>query len=893
MIENKQKTSNVLVYLGLLIVVFVIGMVLLVGLRLTFESVTDKLSNLAANEKVRQAIGNHIATEINDMESIYFQLAPVSGLYELKINVDNLHQRLANVRKDLDILEKGGIFESKTMLNAPELDSLTTLLTYKPDPNERYILAAIELRPQLPELEKRIDTLVKLLEERTRLRREGDAEGYFKQIKIIQITLRKSIPLFQRLKETANNIVYDSSKELEHLEMVINARKSEYRFIEASMYIGLIIMISGLGVLITRKIRDVVKKERESNEELRKAGQFLNTILESLTHPFFVIDLKSYEIEISNPAARSEALDPNKNRCYEYFFDRDKPCDPGKSGCVLDEVKKTGKPVSFVESRNQDGITRFLEHRAYPVFDGEGNIIKLIEYWIDVTDRRQVEQERIMLAAAVEQSEESILIANPSGAIHYVNTAFERSSGYDKSDVIGKNLLGITSVKQDEEFYGETWENLTNGLSWKGRLTSRKKDGALYEESAVISPIIDDTGSITNFISVKRDITAEVELERQIRHAHKMEAVGTLAGGIAHDFNNLLQIILGYSDMLLADHDRQSSELRKLNAIKHAASNGAELVKQLLAFSRTTPVILKPIDLNAELKRIADLLFRTIPKMIEIRLNLQDNLYIVEVDSTQFEQVVLNLSTNARDAMPEGGVLLLETQNVILDNKFCGKYPELQPGEHVLLKVSDNGHGMDTEVASHIFEPFFSTKEAGKGTGLGLSTAFGIIQAHKGHIICESRINVGTTFNIYLPISETLVKNDPIVAGETFYRGKETILIVEDDQQMRELLAELLESMGYQILTACTGKEALERYREQQQRISLVILDLIMPQMGGKKCLEGLLELDPEVRVLIASGYSGDGPMSEVLDMGAKAFMRKPFDINQMLKTVRALLDAA
>ncbi len=891
MIENRQKPTNVLLYLGLLISVFVLGMLLLVGLRLAFESVNDRLSSLASNEKVRQAIGNHIATEINEMESTYFQLAPVSGLYELNINVNQLHQHLTSIRRDIEILEQGGVFESKTLLNTPQLDSLTTQLTYKPDPGERYILAAIELKPQLPELEKRIDGLVTLLEERTRLRRENDSEGYFRQIKMIQTHLRRTIPLFQRLRETANNLLYESGRRLEKLELVINSKKREYRIIEGALYIALIILASVLGALIAYKIRDIVRKEQASDEELRNAGKFLNTIMESITHPFCVIDLKTFSIEISNPAAKAEALDPSKTKCHEYFFNRDKPCDPNECGCVLDEVKRTGKAVSFVETRSHGNDTKFIEHRAYPVFDNDGQIVKLIEYWTDVSDLKKMEQERMMLAAAVEQSAESIVIASRSGNIHYVNPAFESSSGYEKHEARGRNFLGITSNDTDNGFYRQIWETVIQGISWKGRLTSKKKDGTLYEESAVISPILDENGLITNFVAVKRDVTAEVELEKQIRHAQKMEAVGTLAGGIAHDFNNLLQIILSYSDMLLADDSRAASEVRKLAAIRHAASNGAELVKQLLAFGRKSPVVLKPVDLNAEVQRIADLLFRTIPKMIEIKLNLHSGLHIVEVDSAHFEQVILNLATNARDAMPEGGMLLLETRNVIVDDKFCDKHPELKPGKYVLLTVSDSGSGMEKHVVSRIFEPFFSTKESGKGTGLGLSTAFGIVHAHKGHIVCESQIGFGTSFSIYLPASQTLPETDQTVVITTSFLGSETILVVEDDHQMQELLVELLESVGYEIITARNGVEALEVYRNKRDDISLIILDLIMPQMGGKQCLEALMKLNPHVRVIVASGYSDDGPISEVLEMGARAFINKPFDGRQMLKIIREVLD--
>ncbi len=893
MADNRHKSSGALVLLAIMLILFVSGMVGLVGLRLTFQNATDSLNNLASNERVRQEIGNHVASEINSMESVFFQLAPVSGLYELNIMVDKFRQQLANVGRDLDILEKGGLFESSTALNAPDSDNISTVLVYKPDPDERYILASIELRPQLPELENRLEVLVNLLEERTRLGKIGDAEAYFKQIKEIQTNLRIAIPMFHRLKETANNLLYDSALRLKDLETVISARKRDYEIIESATYISFIFVIGALGIFIAKRIRDVIRNERESDEELRRAGIFLNTILESLTHPFCVIDLNTCKIEISNPAAKAEFGESTSSDCCLMAFNDQETLDKQKFDTTLEQIKKTGSSASSLETKGPDGKIRYFDHRAYPVYDEDRKITKLIQYWIDVTDRKQVEQERMMLAAAVEQSEEAIVIASPNGETHYVNPAFEISSGYSKIESIGENFLKINGFSKDEALCREILDNLNKGSSWKGKITSSRKDGTSYEEAVLISPITDDDGLITNLVTIKRDISVEVELEKQMRHSQKMEAVGTLAGGIAHDFNNLLQIILGYSDMLLDERDPDARDSRKLKAIRKAASNGADLVKQLLTFSRKSPVSLESIDLNTELLRIADLLYRTIPRMIDIRMNLDENLHIIELDPIQFEQVILNLATNARDAMPDGGILLIQTGNAYLDEKFCQKYSSLNPGEYIVIKVSDNGHGMDIKTAGHIFEPFFSTKEVGKGTGLGLSTVFGIVKAHGGHIICESEVGIGTTFSIYLPTSQELLKHRQKEVADSYYSGEETILIVEDDNQMRDLLRELLESMGYEVIEASTGIEALEVFRAHKARISLVILDLIMPQMGGRRCLEQLLEIDPDVKVLIASGYSDAAPPSDILDQGARAFVNKPYDIHLMLKTVRDILDAA
>ncbi len=891
MTELKKKTSNVLVYLGLWVAVFVLGIMAVVALRLMFERATDGLSDLAANEKVRLAIGNHIASEINDMESLFFQLAPVSGLYDLNIYAERIHKLIGHINGDVRILEQGGVFESRTLLNTPMADVMRTRLSYKPDANEHYILAAIELKPQLYEIEKRMNSLVKLLEERARLRRQEDSEGYFKLVRVIQLNLRRAIPLFHRLKETANNIIFESVSKLEDVETVIAAKKRQYRMIEAAMYAGLVLLFGLFSTLISFKIKQVIKKEKESDAELKKAGEFLNTILESLKHPFRVVDLKSKEIEISNAAAKTDSLLTCQMKCEDSLTNSELWCSANNCSSVLEEVKKSGKSLKFVETTRQDGSRRFLEYRAFPVIDEIGSIKKLIEYWMDVTDQKLAEQEKMILAAVIEQSDASVLIADSSGQIYYVNPAFESSYGYTKNESLGKDLLEVAISEKDERFRQEIWNSLKSGSSWKGTLIARTKDGNFRDEAVVFSAILDNKGLITNYVATKRDISVEVELEKQFRHAQKMEAVGTLAGGIAHDFNNLLQIVLGYSDMMLNSADPESPGFRKLVAIRKAATNGTQLVGELLAFSRKSPVSAESIDLNVELKRMSDLLVRTIPKMIEIKLNLEPELHIVKVDSTQFEQIILNLATNARDAMPNGGVLLLQTKNVELGEDFFVKNSELKPGPYVLVTVSDNGSGIAPDVANHIFEPFFSTKEVGKGTGLGLSTVFGIVQAHGGHIACETQLGVGTTFNIYFPTTRVSTDMRQPVESNIYHKGSETILIVEDDTQLRDMLIELMESMGYETIMASTGKEGLELYKKYHGKIALVILDLIMPQMDGKKCLEELLQFDPNVKVLIASGYSGAQSLEESLSLGAKAFINKPYDVNRLLKAVRNVLD--
>jgi signal transduction histidine kinase/ActR/RegA family two-component response regulator len=434
------------------------------------------------------------------------------------------------------------------------------------------------------------------------------------------------------------------------------------------------------------------------------------------------------------------------------------------------------------------------------------------------------------------------------------------------------------------------------GESFSGIETRRyTKEGKIIPVSISGAVLRDMDGNPVGSVINLRDISEQKNLEGQLQQAQKMEAVGTLAGGIAHDFNNLLQAIQGYTELLLMRKKEGESDWRELQEVIRASKRGAELTQQLLTFSRKVESKRRPLDLNQEVGELRELLERTIPKMIDVEFKLADNLKMVNADSAHLKQVLVNLAVNAKDAMAEGGKLLIETQSVTLDQEFCRRYAEVKPGDYVLFSISDTGHGMGKETLEHIFDPFYTTKEVGKGTGLGLAIVYGIIKNHEGYITCYSRPEVGTTFRIYLPtIEPEAVPVDVLIAPEPeglARGGNETILLVDDEEFIRELGVDALGRAGYTVLTASNGENALELYRQERARIDLVILDLIMPGMGGSKCLEELLKIDPHTRVLIASGYSPDGPTKGALDIGAKGFVSKPYDTSQLLQLIREILD--
>lgn len=565
--------------------------------------------------------------------------------------------------------------------------------------------------------------------------------------------------------------------------------------------------------------------------------------------------------------------------------------------------------------------TRMLEQRPR-VFtakckDGTDKIISFIPVMLpsggnimaceDITARKLAEEE---LRAAherffniIEFLPDATLVIDREKRVVTWNRACEEMTGIRKDDILGKG-----DYEYGVAFYGTRRPILIDYVTadpdeLKERYESIKKRGSvLYGEvfipglyggkgaylSGTASSLFDSSGNIVGAIESVRDITERKNLESQLFQSQKLQAIGTLAGGIAHDFNNLLMAILGYTSLILMDVDPGHRHYEKLKIIEKQVQSGADLTKQLLGFARGGKYEVKPTDMNDIIIKSSDVFGRT-KRDIVIHKRLWNDLYTVEVDRSQIEQVLLNLYINAWHAMPSGGELYLETRNIILDGAQADNYL-VKPGQYIKISITDTGVGMDEATMQRIFEPFFTTREMGRGAGLGLASAHGIIKHHGGVINVYSEKGKGTTFSIYFPASGKEHIEDKVIPGDLL-KGNETILFVDDQDVVIDVGRSILEELGYKVLPAKSGQEAIDIYSQHMEEIDLVILDMVMPAMGGGETYDRLKEIDPGVKVILSSGYSLNGQASGILERGCDGFIQKPFNVNELSKKIREILD--
>ncbi len=510
----------------------------------------------------------------------------------------------------------------------------------------------------------------------------------------------------------------------------------------------------------------------------------------------------------------------------------------------------------------------------------------------DITARVREQAALRLQSAALNAAANPMVITDRDGTIEWVNEAFTTVTGYSPGEAIGHGLrVLLDSGVHDDAFHAHVWETVLTGAAWRGEMTSRRKDGSWYPEDVTMTPVKDTGGNVSHCIAIKRDLTEEKARHAQFLQSQKMESVGRLAGGIAHDFNNLLTVINNTADMA-SDNVREDDPIRAdLEEIHRAGERAAALTAQLLSFSRKQIVKAEVVNLGTLVDDMRPMLERLIGEDLQLVVSPTHGVGSVRADTGQLEQVVMNLVINARDAMPTGGVLMIETRDVDLDAAFAAAHPPLRPGKHVVLVVRDRGIGMDEATRLRIFEPFFTTKGQGQGTGLGLATVYGIVEQSGGNITVESEPGQGTTFSIYLPRVEGDAPAARLARTRKAIRGSETILIVEDDTALLRMSTRILRSAGYKVLMAAEGAEALRVLEYHDGPVDLLLTDVVMPGMGGRELAGWLADIRPEIKILYTSGYTDDAILRHGVLERTAHFISKPYKRADLTKKVRSVLD--
>ena len=553
-----------------------------------------------------------------------------------------------------------------------------------------------------------------------------------------------------------------------------------------------------------------------------------------------------------------------------------------------------GIPMSAAEATlcHKDGSekTVYSNHIMYQTSKGEKEIYSLV---VDLSERRQAQDELKRLATAIEQASEMVVITGVDGTIQYTNPAFERITGYTRGEALGGNPRMLKSGRHTREFYENLWMTIRSGVVWSGRIHNKRKDETMYEEEVTISPVRGQSGEIVNFVAVMRDVTHEASLENQLRHSQKMQAIGQLAGGIAHDFNNILSGIIGYTDLVIHELPRETRVQEHLAQVMKAGRRATDLVKQILMVSRQTDQTMKPLNLQLLVKEALKLMRGTLPATIDIQTHFDMDCPPVMADPSQIHQVIINLCTNAYHAMRENGGRL-DVRLVVkeLDRTTTVGSVDLPGGRYAQLLVRDDGHGMDTATLARIFEPYFTTKGLGEGTGLGLATVHGIVRSHKGAIAVGSQVGVGSSFEVLIPLcNQSPQSTQSIRQLESAVEGHERVMLIDDEETIVDLGKMALERLGYHVTANVSSVEALEIFRLNPDGYDLVVTDLAMPHLTGIDLSAVLMKIRPSIPIFLCTGFSE--VINEVMakEMGIREFVMKPIIPRELAGAIRRVLD--
>lgn len=643
-------------------------------------------------------------------------------------------------------------------------------------------------------------------------------------------------------------------------------------------------------------LKEKIAKHKQAQEVLQERERWFRFFFESAPEFIYIIDTKGNILQTNDATLKVSGYLQEEvfGKCISDFFTL-------TSKKIFDEqfpiLLERGHHRQEVEFICKDGKIIILDCSVSALRYKDGDIMGFVVFQQDITQRRQAEEalrkSEAKYRELIFRINEGFVAIDEKGYITFANPRLCEMIEYSEVELIGKNIRELFDEKNREILEKELAKR-RRGEPSQHELTWTTKSGKKVPTLMSASPIFENwvyRGSyavVTDLSEIKRAQEEKKRLEAQLHKIQRMESLGTLAGGIAHNFNNLLMGILGNISLILLNKNPSHPDYEKLKNVEHLVQEGAKLSQELLDFARGGKFQVEPTDLNKVVKRSSDMFAQT-KRQIKIYTKFQKDIWTVEVDVGQIEQVLLNLYINAWQAMPGGGELYLETQNITLDENYVRPF-KVKPGPYVKISVTDTGVGMDETTKQRIFEPFFTTKEGNRGTGLGLASAYGIIKNHGGIITVYSEKGRGTTFNIYLPASEKeAIKQEKL--GEGVLKGGETILFVDDEEMIIKTGKELLETLGYKVLIAKSGKEVIEIYRAKNEQIDMVILDTVMPDIGGGEIYDMLKKINPDIKVLLSSGYSMNDEIKEILERGCDGFIQKPFTLKELSRKIRKILD--
>ena len=631
-----------------------------------------------------------------------------------------------------------------------------------------------------------------------------------------------------------------------------------------------------------------ITDRKDAEIELAKSEQRYRSVFANTGTAMIIVDEEGDIAFANNQCAATTGYSPEElqgTNWRRYVFADDLPMMENYFRLRFSDPDKAPKRYE-VRMVHTDGSTRNCLVTADIILARRQVVVSIL----DVTDRVRSEVARRVLETAIDNAIECIMVSDQENRLTYVNRAFEKLTGYSPAEALCSTPGILRSGKHDRAFYQNLKKTIYAGHPWEGNITLRKKNGGYYDVYATITPVLDESGTPKHFVSVHRDVTQEREMEKRMQQNQRLEAIGTLAGGIAHDFNNLLSPILGFTDLSIRTLPLGSKSRDYLDQVLLAANRAKELVRQILSFSRKSKHDRKPLGMAPIIKEALKLLRASIPSTIDIKEEISATTEMVVADPTEIHQVMMNLCTNAYQAMPDGGVLSVTLKTVDLDADMVAIIPNCKPGRHLKLSVEDTGQGIPPQIQDKIFEPYFTTKEEGRGTGLGLAMTYSIIATSGGGITVSSALGSGTCFNVYLPVAES--SSTATVEKRAVIRsGHERILFVDDEPALVELGQKMLENFGYSVTIRMDPVRALALFKADPSMFDMVITDITMPVMTGDQLAAALLNIRPDLPIIVCTGFSERMNKEKAQEMGVRGFLDKPFSLDTLLSTVREIFD--